>query len=141
MFVSFNVFGKISYISETKVADFVKYLEAGKIMATRCKRCGKLYFPPRADCPNDLSEDMAWEELSGKCKLLTYTTLNFAPTGFEDDVPYTLAVAQLEEDVKVYTRLSKEIKEDEIKIGMDLKLTPVCLPNGRITYELKKFEP
>jgi uncharacterized OB-fold protein len=141
MFVSFNVFGKISYISETKVVDFVKYLEAGKIMATRCKRCGKLYFPPRADCPNDLSEDMVWEELSGKCKLLAYTTLNFAPTGFEDDVPYTLAVAQLEEGVKVYTRLSKDIKGDEIKIGMDLKLTPVCLPNGRITYELKKFEP
>ncbi|MEM3702834.1 MAG: Zn-ribbon domain-containing OB-fold protein [Candidatus Bathyarchaeia archaeon] len=138
--MSFSMFGKISYISETKVADFIKYLEAGKIMATRCKRCGKLYFPPRAQCPNDLSEDMVWEELSGKSKLLTYTTLNFAPTGFEDDIPYTLAVAQLEEGVNVYTRLSKDIKTEEIKIGMELKLTPVRLPNGRITYELKKFE-
>jgi uncharacterized OB-fold protein len=139
--MSFNMFGKISYISETKVADFVRYLEERKIMATRCKRCRRLYFPPRADCPNDLSEDMTWEELSGKCKLLTYTTLNFAPTGFEDDVPYTLAVAQLEEGVKVYTRLNKDIKEEEIKIGMNLKLTPVCLSNGRIAYELKKFGP
>lgn len=140
MHVSFSLFGKVSYISETKVANFVKYLEEGKIMATRCQRCGKLYFPPRADCPKDLSSDIAWEELSGKCKLLTYTILNFAPTGFEDDVPYTLAVAQLEEGVNVYTRLSKEIKEDEIKVGMALKLTPVRLPNGRLTYELKKLE-
>ncbi|MCS7115692.1 MAG: Zn-ribbon domain-containing OB-fold protein [Nitrososphaerota archaeon] len=138
--MSFSVFGKINYISETKVSDFVKYLEAGKIMATRCRRCGKLYFPPRAHCPNDLSEDMAWEELSGKCKLLTYTTLNFAPTGFEDDIPYTLAVAQLEEGVNVYTRLSKDIKSDEIKVGMELRLTPVLLPNGKLSYELKKIE-
>jgi len=136
--VSFGKFGKIGFISETKVADFVKYLEEGKIMATRCSKCGKLYFPPRADCPEDLSMDMTWEKLSGRCKLLTYTTAYFAPTGFEDDVPYTIALAQCEEDAKVYALLSKDIKENEIRIGMDLRLTPLQLPNGKITYELKK---
>ena len=138
IFVSFGKFGKISYISETKVADFVKYLEEGKIMTTRCSRCGKLYFPPRADCPDELLTDITWEELSGRCKLLTYTTAHFAPTGFEDDLPYTIALAQCEEGVKVYALLSKDINENEIHIGMDLRLTPLRLPNGRITYELKK---
>ncbi|MCS7115659.1 MAG: Zn-ribbon domain-containing OB-fold protein [Candidatus Bathyarchaeota archaeon] len=109
-------------------------------MATRCRRCGRLYFPPRAGCPNDFSEDMMWESLSGKCRLLTYTTLFFAPTGFEDDVPYTLALAKLEEGGRVYTRLSKDIKEDEIKIGMELKLVPIKLPNGKLSYELRKPE-
>lgn len=136
--MSFGKFGKIGFISETKVADFVKYLEEGKIMATRCSKCGKLYFPPRADCPEDLSMDMTWEKLSGRCKLLTYTTAYFAPTGFEDDVPYTIALAQCEEGVKVYALLSKDIRENEIHIGMDLRLTPLQLPNGKITYELKK---
>jgi hypothetical protein len=136
--LGFEKFGKIGYISETKIADFVSYLEKGKIMATRCRRCGRLYFPPRADCPNDLSTDMKWEELSGKCKLLTYTTAHFAPTGFQEDLPYILALAQCEEGVKVYARLSKNTDENKIHIGMDLKLTPVRLPNGRITYELKK---
>lgn len=138
--MSFSVFGKVSYISDTKVSDFVKYLEKGKIMATRCKRCGKLYFPPRADCPNDLSGDMVWEELGGKCKLLTYTALHFAPTGFEDDIPYTLAIAELDEGIRVYTRLSNDIKEDEIKVGMELKLVPIKLPNGKLSYELRKPE-
>lgn len=136
--MSFGKFGKMSYISETKVSDFVKYLEEGKIMATRCSECGKLYFPPRADCPDDLSMDMKWEKLSGRCKLLTYTTAHFAPTGFEDDLPYTIALAQCEEGVKVYALLSKDINENEIRTGMDLRLTPLRLPNGRITYELKK---
>jgi uncharacterized OB-fold protein len=137
-FVNFGKFGKISYISETKVADFVRYLEEGKIMATRCSRCGKLYFPPRTDCPDDLSTYMIWEQLSGRCKLLTYTTAHFAPTGFEDDVPYTIALAHCEEGVRVYALLSKDVKENEIRIGMDLQLTPLRLPNGKFTYELKK---
>jgi len=136
--MSFSKFGKISYVSQTKVADFVKYLEEGKIMATRCSRCEKLYFPPRADCPDDLSTEMTWQELSGKCKLLTYTTAHFAPTGFQDDLPYTIALAQCEEGVKVYALVSKDVNEDEIHIGMDLRITPLRLPNGRITYELKK---
>jgi len=136
--MSFAKFGKISFMSETKVADFAKYLEKGKIMATRCSKCGKLYFPPRADCPDDLSTDMTWEELSGRCRLLTYTTAHFAPAGFEDDVPYTIALAHCEEGVNVYALLSKDMKENEIQMGMDLQLTPLQLPNGKITYELKK---
>jgi len=136
--VGFDRFGKVSYISETKVADFVRFLEEGKIMATRCSKCGKLYFPPRVDCPDDLSTEMTWEELSGRCKLLTYTTAHFAPTGFQDDLPYTIALAECEEGVKVYALLSKEINENETHIGMDLRLTPLRLPDGRVTYELKK---
>ena len=136
--MSFGEFGKVSYVSETKIADFVKYLKEGKIMATRCSRCGKLYFPPRADCPDDLSSDMTWQQVSGRCKLLTYTTAYFAPTGFKEDLPYTLALAECDEGVKVFALLSKDWKENEIHIGMDLKLTPLGLPNGRITYELKR---
>jgi len=136
--LSFGKFGKIGYVSETKVADFVKYLEEGKIMATKCSKCGRLYFPPRADCPEDLTTDMTWQRLSGKCKLLTYTTAHFAPTGFQDDLPYTIGLAEDREGVKVYALLSKEINEKEIRIGMDLQLTPLRLASGRITYELKK---
>lgn len=136
--MSFDKFGKIGYISETKVEDFVKYLKKGKLKATRCRKCGQLYFPPRADCPDDLSTDMIWEELSGRCKLLTFTTAYFAPTGFQEDLPYVLALARCEEGVKVYACLSKDLSESKIRIGMDLKLAPLRLPDGRITYEFKK---
>ena len=136
--MSFEKFGKISYTKETKVADFVKHLEEGRIMGTRCKKCEKLYFPPRADCIHCLSSDIEWVEMSGTGKLITYTTAHFAPVGFEDEVPYTLALAELDEGPRVFTRLSKDISEDEIKIGMKVKLVPVRLSQERITYELRK---
>ncbi|UCG45594.1 MAG: Zn-ribbon domain-containing OB-fold protein, partial [Candidatus Bathyarchaeota archaeon] len=126
--MSFGEFGKVSYVSETKIGDFVKYLKKGKIMATRCSRCGRLYFPPRADCPDDLSSDMTWQQLSGRCKLLTYTTAYFAPTGFKEDLPYTLALAECDEGVRVFALLSKDLKEKEIHSGMDLRLAPLQLP-------------
>jgi uncharacterized OB-fold protein len=134
--MGFEKFGEISYIAETKVADFVNYLEEGEIAATKCKACGKLYFPPRANCIDCLSSDVEWIPLSGKGKLITYTTANFAPAGFE--APYTLALAELEEGVRVFTRISKDVKQDEIELGMNVKLVPIRLDDERITYELKK---
>ncbi len=131
-------FGKVTYTSEAKVSDFVKYLEEGKVMATRCKKCGRLYFPPRADCPECFSEEYEWVPLSGKCKLITYTVAHFAPTGFESDVPYVLAVAECEDGVKVFTRVSKDISVDELKLGMELKLAPIKVNEDKYSFELQK---
>lgn len=135
--MSFGKFGKVNYVSETKVHDFVKFLEQGKIMGSRCKNCQRIYFPPRVDC-DCLSGETEWMQLSGSCKLITYTTLHFAPTSFRYDVPYTLGVAQFEEGPTVFAPLSKEIKSEEIKIGMKLRLVPETLPGGKIIYELRR---
>ncbi|MCK4429960.1 MAG: DNA-binding protein, partial [Candidatus Aminicenantes bacterium] len=45
----FKKFGTKSFTSVTKVNDFIDNLENGKVMATRCKDCGIVFFPPRAD--------------------------------------------------------------------------------------------
>ena len=43
----FAQFGTVSFASVTQVNDFIGYLEEGKLMGTRCKTCGKSFFPPR----------------------------------------------------------------------------------------------
>lgn len=139
--MGFEKFGKIGYIKETKVAKFVDFLEQGKIMATRCKSCGKIYFPPRMDCKECMTSDqMEWKEIANEWKLLTYTTCQFAPTGFEEDVPYILAIAESVEGLRVFTRLSKDITEENLKPEMRFKLVPVKLPEDRVTYELQPLE-
>ena len=134
--MSFGKFGKVNYVAETKVHEFMKYLEQGKIMGSKCKNCKRVYFPPRADC-DCLSSETEWIELSGKCKLVTYTTVHFAPSSFRYDVPYILAVAQFEEGPTVFAPLSKDVGEEEIKIGMQLQLTPMKLLGDRVIYELR----
>ena len=53
--MGFENFGTVSFTTEAKAADFITYLEQGKVMATRCPKCGVSYFPPKADCPSCLS--------------------------------------------------------------------------------------
>ena len=135
--MSFENFGVVSFTAETKASDFVGYLEKGKVMATRCRKCGTNYFPPRLDCPKCLGSDVEWFEIKGNGRLVTYTVVNYGPTGFEDDAPYTLAIADFD-GVRVFGRISKGIKEGDIKPGMGLKVLPVKLPGDRIGYEFQK---
>jgi uncharacterized OB-fold protein len=135
--VSFENFGVVSFTTETKASDFVGYLEKGKVMATRCRRCGTNYFPPRMDCPKCVGSDVEWFEVRGNGRLVTYTVVNYGPTGFEEDAPYTLAIADFD-GIRVFGRISKGIKEGDIKPGMGLKVLPVKLPGGRIGYEFQK---
>ena len=135
--MDFANFGRVSFTSEAKVADFVTYLDQGKVMATRCKQCQASYFPPRMDCPGCFASDMEWFEIKGNGKLITYTEVNYGPSGFEDDAPYILALAEFG-DLKILGRLSPDIKPDDIKLGMPLKVTAIKLPDDRVSYQ---FQP
>ncbi len=135
--VRFNKFGTISFTSTTKVNDFIDKLEAGKVSGTICKECGAKYFPPRADCCKCLSSSMEWFDVSGKGKLLTYSKLEYAPIGFENDLPYCIAVVDFGE-FKMFGRISGDIADSEIKGGMELKAVVNRLPNGQLNYVFEK---
>ncbi len=130
-------FGTVSFTSETKAAGFVTFLEQGKVMATRCRKCGASCFPPKMDCPKCLSSDVEWFEIKGSGKLATYTVVNYGPTGFEDDAPYILALVAFGDGLQVFGRLSRDIEEGDIKVGMELSLVPIKLPKDRIAYEFQ----
>jgi len=131
-------FGTVSFTAETKASDFVTFLEQGKVMTTRCRKCGASYFPPKMDCPRCLSSDVEWFEIKENGKLLTYTVVNYGPTGFENDAPYILALAEFGDGLQVFGRLSRDISEGNIKVGMGLKVIPIKLADGRISYEFPK---
>ena len=135
--MSFENFGAVSFTTEGKAVDFVAYLEQGKVMATRCQKCGNSYFPPKMDCPRCSSSDVDWFEITGSGKLATYTVVHYGPTGFEDDAPYVLAIADFD-GLRVFGRLSRDIREEDIKPGMELKAVPVKLPNSKVSYEFQQ---
>lgn len=135
--MGFEKFGRVSFTSQTKMAAFVDYLERGEVVSTRCVRCGARYFPPRADCFACLSDQMEFDPIRGIGRLLSFTTAHYAPTGFEADVPYTLAMAEFD-GLKVFGRMSKEVPPEELAVGLPVRLSVVKLPDGQITYEFVK---
>lgn len=136
--MGFERFGRVSFTARSKVDHFVELLEEGRVAGTRCKKCGESFFPPRADCFNCLSAEIEWFEITGKGHLISYSTLSYAPSGFEQDLPYIVAVVQFDNNIKLFGRLSKEIRPEEVEIGMALKVTPVELPRDRVSYEFRR---
>jgi uncharacterized OB-fold protein len=135
--MGFENFGTVSFTAEAKVADFITHLEAGRVMATRCRKCGGSYFPPKTDCPRCLLSDVEWFEIKGKGKLASYTVVNYGPTGFENEAPYILALAEFN-GIQILARLSRDIEEKDIKVGMNLRVSPVKLADNRISYEFRR---
>ena len=133
----FKKFGTVSFTATTRTNDFIDYLEKGAVAGTRCKTCGMVFFPPRADCYQCLSNDMEWFEVSGTGKLVTYSKLEYAPIGFQEDVPYCIALLDYG-DYKVFGRIDRDLPEDEIKVGMLMKTTANTLPNGQLNYVFRK---
>ena len=60
----------------------------------------------------------------GTGTLYTFTRIDAAPTGFEDEVPYTIAVVELAEGGRALAWLGESLKDEEVRIGMDVQIVP-----------------
>lgn len=129
----FKKFGTVSFLYTSKVNDFIDYLEEGKLMTTYCRKCDKTFFPPRAHCSGCLSEGLEWIEVDKKGSLETYSHMQYGPSGFESDLPYTIAVLDFK-DFKIFGRLSNNIDLNKVKIGMGLVVKPNQLQEGKINF-------
>ena len=135
--VRFAKFGTVSFTRTTRVNDFIDYLEDGKVMYTHCKQCDADFFPPRADCAGCLSSDMEWREVSGTGKLVSYSQLKYAPVGFDEDLPYSIAMLDYG-DYQIFGRLDKNLDLKDVTIGMDLCTKVNSLADGQINYVFEK---
>ncbi|UCF91185.1 MAG: Zn-ribbon domain-containing OB-fold protein [Desulfobacterales bacterium] len=133
----FKKFGTVSFTSTTKINDFIDYLENGQVMGTRCKVCGLVFFPPRADCYQCLASNMEWFEVAGRGQLVTYSKLEFAPVGFQEDVPYCIALVDYG-DYKVFGRIAGDVPEGDIQIGMEVKTVVNRVANEQFNYVFQK---
>ena len=136
----FKYFGKINFSPFTKVDEFADFLHKGKLMGTKCKKCGEQYFPPRADCLKCMDGKFEWVEYSGRGTLNSFTTIHAAPKGFDDIAPYTLGIVDLEEGGRLIAWINDIAKKD-IKIGMKIKVIPRIfeeIPEIKLYYTIEK---
>jgi len=101
------------------IEEFYKFVNQGRLVGARCKRCGELLVPPRPMCPKCFSKDLEFKELPKQGKLLTYTIIHISPERFQKLTPYAVGIVKLEEDAKL-PGMIKDINFDRIKIGMTL---------------------
>lgn len=134
---------ELGYISDEKcmtpfIEEFIRYLAKDEIKGSKCRTCGRKYFPPREHCQCQSSEGMEWFDVERTGKLLTFSFLDefgMPPASMANRVPYVVAVAELEEGLNVLCHLTGIA--DLPEVGMPVKLSIQTLDNGeRITYRL-----
>jgi len=103
------------------IESFYKLIAERKLMAAKCKQCGKLFVPPRPMCTDCYSKDLEWTQLKGEGKLLTYTVIHVSPKQFESMVPYAVGIVKLTEGPKLPGMIC-DIEPSKISVGMKLKV-------------------
>lgn len=91
-------------------------LEAGK-----CKKCGKVFFPPRLVCDNCKYREFEKIRLSDEGKIISYTVTRIAPQPFILQQPYVNAIVELSNSVRITTQVV-DCLPDEVAIGKPVRV-------------------
>jgi len=115
--------------------------ERYRMVGVRCETCKSAFFPKRVICPKCRRKGKLVEvQYSGKGKVFSYTEVSSPPEGFEDQVPYLLAVIELEEGARLTGQIVEAHIKD-VKIGSKVERVFRVIqsddPEGLIHYGFK----
>jgi uncharacterized OB-fold protein len=102
--------------------EFWKATKEHRLLIQVCKDCDSKIFYPRKFCPECWSGNLGWVEASGKAKVYSFTiTRDMVEPKFMPDLPYVLAMVDLDEGIRMMTRIVECAPED-VKLDMDVEV-------------------
>ena len=112
-----------------------------RLVYQRCRVCGTRVFYPRDVCPGPECfgvGTLEWVESSGKGWVYAHTICyQAAHPAFADDVPYVLAIVELDEGWRMNSNVINVAPED-VRIGMRVE---VVWDDVTPEFTLPKFQP
>lgn len=117
---------------------FREVVNNGKLFATKCTKCGFVYFPPRVDC-SKCFVPAEWIPVSGKGEITAATICTFGVSKFTDKLPIVIAFMKLDgTDMPIRHTIvidDEEITMDKLKKGTRVKVQfiPKDKREGKVT--------
>lgn len=112
-----------------------------RLSIPHCKACGEHHFYPRELCPHCHSDDIEWTDVSGNGEIYSFTIAR-KPAGpvFADDVPYVIAMIELDEGPRMLTNiLTNDVDSvrigDRVKVRFDDVTPEVTLPKFAVVTQ------
>lgn len=99
---------------------FWDYCKKRELRMQFCTKCNSWVWYPKAWCPDcGKREGLEWRKLSGRGSLYSFTVIrqviDNAPS-FNNDVPFVVALIELEEGPRIYSNLTG-VKPEDVAIG------------------------
>lgn len=92
-----------------------------RLEGSQCENCSQLHFPPRLVCPVCRSENVRKYNFKGIGRVYSFTTVFQAPDIFDKQIPYVVALIELEEGVRIAAQLT-DVSVDKVRIDMPVEL-------------------
>lgn len=89
-------------------------LKDEKLFIQYCSDCHQSIFYPRSICPHCFSGQISWQESCGTGKIYSFTIVHQAFGPFKGETPFVVGVIELDEGVRMMTRILG--KKEEIAI-------------------------
>jgi uncharacterized OB-fold protein len=112
--------------------------KAQRLLLPLCNVCNRFWFPPTQRCAHCLSADFVWRESSGKGRVYSFVVYHRVyHRGFEDEVPYVVAIVELDEGPRLITNIVG-VAPDEVRCDMRVK---VMFDESEPGVTIPKFSP
>ena len=110
--------------------DYNEALRQNRLLGLKCRACGAITVPPKIACRQCAGSELDVIELKGSGKIRTFTTVNVASEGREDEVPYTIVMVELDEGPWIMGNLE----------GIDPPNISMELIGKKVTMDNKMFD-
>ncbi|MEE9277738.1 MAG: Zn-ribbon domain-containing OB-fold protein [Dehalococcoidia bacterium] len=109
-----------------------------RLLLQRCTNCGTHRFPAWPRCDECWSTEWEWAQSSGKGTVFTWGRMHQVyQEGFKDEVPYTIAIVELDEGPWMNTNLVN-VEPHAVKAGLRVE---VVFDDITDEISLPKFQP
>ena len=98
-----------------------EYPQRYRLEASKFKKSGKTYFPPRTIDPETGDTEFETVKLPDTGKIVTYTVIRIAPDQWTDEAPYTLAVVELTDGTRLMGQVT-DCDPEKVKIGTEVRV-------------------
>lgn len=92
-----------------------------RLEAAKCKKCGKVFFPPRIICDACRSREFTKLSLPWEGQIVTFTVVHTPPTGFVGLAPYAIGIIDIGQGVKVTCQIV-DTPFEKIQSGQKVRL-------------------
>jgi len=115
--------------------------ERYNLVGSHCETCGKYYYPQRKVCPTCRRKGkLAEAKMPETGKIVSFSRVFVAPSGFENETPYFLAIVELDNKATLLTQIV-DSKAESVKEGAKVELVFRKIyedsPEGAIAYGYK----
>jgi hypothetical protein len=121
-------------VLEGMTGEFYAWCKKGELRFQRCKQCAAWRHVPREMCAECGSREWEWARSSGRGRVFTWTT-SAVPLhpAFKGATPYAAVVIEMEEGVRLVSRVSDCAPEDlaidmPVRVAFEAVTDAVTLP-------------